>query len=384
VTPVHDVVGFGRALRAAGLLIGTGQLATFARALPLVAITVRRALHHAARTTLVTRREDLAIFDEEFAKFFGGAPTGARPQLTPLAPRHDRGFIKTALGAYMAERTGAHDPEVALADDTMASELEQLRRKDFARCTDAERAALARALAGLELAVAKRRTSRRVPDRRGRELDLAAAVRSAARHHGRVLALPHRSRTWKRRPLVVLADISASMELYSRLVLQFLHAVSARHPTEVFAFGTRLTRITPQLALRDVDAALDRASAEVVDFGGGTRIGACLRVFDRTYARRVVRRGAIVLVISDGLDTGEPNAMAIEVEKIHRRAYRLVWLNPLLGGAGYRPIAEAMAAALPHIDDFLPVRDLRSLEALARHVAAIPRRREGRNHGVVR
>jgi uncharacterized protein len=385
IGPVDDIVGFGRVLRSAGLAVGIDQLEAWACALPLIEITERRSLYLAARATLLTRHEDLAVFDAEFARWFDGRTPPPQGQKTPHAPRHDRGFVKTALGAYMAERAGAQDPEVPLPEEAKAaSELEQLGRKDFAACTEAEREAIMRALRALELEVVKRRSARRIADRHGGELDLRAAVRSAARHGGRVLELSHRSRKWKRRPLVVLADVSGSMELYSRLVLQFLHTLSAQHPTEVFAFGTRLTRITPQLALRDLDEALDRASAEVVDFGGGTRIGACLHAFDRRYARRVLRRGAIVLVISDGLDTGEPAALAREVARLQRRTHRLVWLNPLLGDAAYRPLAEGMAAALPHVDDFLPVRDLRSLEALARHVAAIPRRRKNHNRGVAR
>jgi uncharacterized protein len=380
--PATDVVGFGRALRDAGVGVGLDQLTSFATALPLIAIADRREVYCAARTTLVTRREDLVVFEEVFARWFGGDEVVSSPRKMPHAPRHDRGFVATSLGAYMAERAAASDPEALIPEAAKAaSALEQLQSKDFAACSDAERDAIARALAALDLGVTRRRSLRRVSARRGRELDLAQAVRQAARHGGTVLVLPRRSRKWKRRPLVVLADISGSMELYTRLVLQFLHALSRQHPTEVFVFGTRLTRITPQLALRDLDAALDRAAAEIVDYAGGTRIGACLHAFARLHAARVVRRGAVVLVISDGLDTGPPEALAREIRSLQARCYRLVWLNPLLGGAGYRPIAGGMAAALPFVDDFLPVRDLRSLEALARHLAAIPRRRGARSGG---
>ncbi|HEY4239114.1 MAG TPA: VWA domain-containing protein [Kofleriaceae bacterium] len=372
--PVADLVEFGRALRRAGLPIGLDQLDALASALPLVSIVERRALYLAMRATLVTRHEDLPIFDEQFATWFGG-PAASRPQKVPLAPRHDRSFVKTALGSYMAERAAASDPEVTVPDSVRAaSPLEQLQRKDFAACTDAEREAIARALRGLRLELTRRRSLRLVPARRGRQIDLAAAVRGVARH-GAIAVVPRRAHKWKRRPLVVLADISGSMERYSRLVLQFLHALSRQHPTEVFVFGTRLTRITPQLALRDLDAALDRAAIEIVDYAGGTRIGECLHAFERDHARRVVRRGAVVLVISDGLDTGDPELLAGEVRRLHDRSHRLVWLNPLLGAPGYRPLAAGMAAALPFVDDFLPVRDLQSLDTLAHHLAAIPHRR---------
>jgi len=378
--PAVDLVGFGRGLRAAGLEIGLDQLEAFARSVALVSIARRRDLYLAARATLVARREDLAVFDDEFARWFGGPQPPRRPRTMPVAPRHDRGFVRTALGSFMAQRATAADPEVPLADRAKAaSALERLQRKDFALCTDVEREAIARMMRSLRLDLTLRRSLRRVRARHGPEIDLAAALRLAGRHRGALVGLPRRRHKLKRRPLVVLADISGSMELYSRLLLQFLHAVMQRHRgTEVFVLGTRLTRITPELQLRDLDAALDRAAHEIVDYAGGTRLGDCLHVFDRLHARRVVRRGAVVLVISDGLETGDPAALGREVRKLRDRSHRLVWLNPLLGASSYRPVADGMAAALPHVDDFLPAHDLGSLEGLARHLAQIPRRRGSR------
>jgi uncharacterized protein with von Willebrand factor type A (vWA) domain len=381
--PAFAVVALGRRLRDAGLPIGVDQVEAFAAALPLVDVLARSDVYFAARATLVTRHEDLAVFDDEFVRWLGGAPP-PRAQKMPRAPRHDLGLVKTALGSYMAQRAAAADREVELPETAKAaSALEQLQRKDFALCTDAEREAIARAMQRLRLELTRRESLRRVPARRGRWFDLAAAVRAAARHGGAIGALPRRTRKRKQRPLVVLADISGSMELYTRLVLQFLHALARQHDTtEVFVFGTRLTRITPQLALRDLDAALDRAALEIIDYAGGTRIGECLAAFERGHARRVVRRGAVVLIISDGLDTGPADVLAREVRRLQSRSHRLVWLSPLLGTPGYRPVTEGMAAALPFIDDFLPVRDLGSLESLARHLATIPRRRGGHISGV--
>ncbi|HEV7558031.1 MAG TPA: VWA domain-containing protein [Kofleriaceae bacterium] len=374
--PSIDVVGLGRALRAAGIPIGIDQEETFGHALAAMPRLGRRAMYLAARATLVTRYEDLAVFDDEFARWFGDGDV-ARPHKMPMAPRHDRAFVRTALGSFMAQKASERDPEVPVPSEVpAASAVELLQRKDFALVTEAEREAIARMMRSLRLDLAMRRSLRWVRARRGTRLDLARAVRQASRHGGVVLSLPRRARKLKRRPLVVLADISGSMELYSRLVLQFLHTVSRRHHgTEVFVFGTRLTRITPQLQLRDLDAALDRASREITDYAGGTRIGECFHAFDRHHARRVVRRGAVVLVISDGLDTGEPTALAREVAALRARSHRLVWLNPLLGAAGYRPIADGMAAALPYVDDFMPVRDLGSLDSLVRHLSRIPARR---------
>lgn len=379
---VADVVGLGRALRGAGLAVGVDQLAAFASALALVDITDRRAVSLAARATLVTRHADLAVFDLELARWLDGE-SARRPNKMPPAPRHDLRFVATALGAFMAEPAAATNREVPLPENAKAaSPFERLHSRDFAICTDAEREAIARAMQNLRLEVVRRRSLRRVPARRGRLLDLAAAVRVAAHHGGTVFALPRQARKLKRRPLVVIADISGSMELYTRLVLQFLHALSQQHgQAEVFVFGTRLTRITPHLELRDLDAALQRAAGEIVDLAGGTRIGDSLHAFDRAHARRVLRRGAVVLIISDGLDTGDAAVLAREVRRIQGLCHRLVWLNPLLGAQGYQPLAAGMAAALPFVDDFLPVRDLQSLEGLARHLAAIPRRRGGQLTG---
>lgn len=375
--PGHDVVGFARALRDAGLPVGTPEAAAFAEALGWIDPLVRREVYLAARATLVRRREDLAVFDELFARFFGG-PAPARGRAAPLAPRHDPAKVfRTALVAYMAERAEPAARELEVSEhEKAASELELLQRKDFADCTPAELDAIARAMRELRLDVTLRRSRRLVRARRGGRLDLPRIVRDAARRGGAVLALATRRPKLRRRPLVVLADISGSMELYSRLLLQFLHGVTQRHArTETFVFGTRLTRITPQLQIRRVDAALDHAGREIADFAGGTRIGECLHAFDRLHARRVLGRGAVVLIISDGWDTGDPARLSAAMHRLARRAHRIVWLNPLLGRAGYAPDVRGMAAALAHIDDFLPIHDLRSLHDLAHRLGRLPRRK---------
>ena len=377
----HDIVGFARALRGAGLPVGVEQTEAFAQALGWVDPLVRRELYLAARATLVSRREDLAVFDELFARFFGGPGPGrpsAAAHATPLAPRHDRSeFFRTALVAYMAERVDPSAREVEVPEDRKAaSGAELLQRKDFGDCTAAELDAIARAMRELRFEMTLRYSRRLIRARRKGRLDLPRIVRDAARRGGTVAALARRCRKLRRRPLVVLADISGSMELYSRILLQFLHGVTQRHArTETFVFGTRLTRITSQLQIRNVDAALDHASREIVDFAGGTRIGDCLRAFDRQYARRVLGRGAVVLVISDGWETGDPARLGAEMRRLAERAHRIVWLNPLLGRAGYEPHARGMAAALAHVDDFLPINDLRSLHELAARLGQIPRRK---------
>lgn len=373
----HDVVGFARALREAGLPVGVTDTESFAEALSWVDPLDRRAVYLAGRATLVRRREDVVVFDQLFAAFFGG-PAPGRGQPAPLAPRHDpRRVLRTALVSYMAERAedGAREVEVT-EHEKAASPVELLQRKDFADCTPAELEAIARAMRELRLELTLRRSRRLIRSRRAGRLDLPRIVRDAARRGGAVLALARRRPKLRRRPLVVLADISGSMELYARILLQFLHGVTQRHArTETFVFGTRLTRITGQLRIRRVDAALDHAAREIVDFAGGTRIGECLHAFERLHARRVLGRGAVVLIISDGWDTGDPARLSAEMRRLARRAHRVVWLNPLLGRAGYAPEARGMAAALAHVDDFLPVHDLRSLAELADRLGRIPRRK---------
>jgi hypothetical protein len=190
--------------------------------------------------------------------------------------------------------------------------------------------------------------------------------------------LPRRARKEKTRPLVLLADISGSMELYSRIVLQFFHALGQQlDETETFVFGTRLTRVTDAFRLASVDLALDAASSEVLDFAGGTRIAESLQRFRRQWGAKVLRRGAVVIVISDGCETGDVEALKREVEALQRSCYRLIWLNPRLGQRRYEPRVRGMAAVLPYVDDFLPIHNFESLRQLRDHLARLPQRKGG-------
>jgi uncharacterized protein with von Willebrand factor type A (vWA) domain len=365
--PVHehipiDVVGFARALRAAGLPLGVDQSARCAEAM---------------RAALVYRQIDLAVFDATFEEWFGEpAAPGPEPTPMPRAPRHDA-MNRSMLVSYTAEKVNPNAIEVEVPDSRKAaSAVEMHHLTDFSACSDEERRALARAMRDLRLDVARRTSRRLKASRHGSRLDLARVVRLAARVGGVPIALAYRKPKIKTRPLVVLADISGSMELYTRLFLQFLHGVSHHHrPTEVFTFGTQLTRITGELELRDADRALDMAARQIVDYGGGTRIADSLHEFNRRYARQVVRAGAVVLIISDGWETGDPSDLGREVEKIHARAHRLVWLNPLLGRETYKPLVRGMAAALAHVDDFLPIHNLQALHQLADHLGRLTRRK---------
>ncbi len=375
---VADVVGFARALRVAGLAIGIDQIARCAEALALIDPPTRQNAHLAARATLVYRQPDLAIFEREFARWLGDRGDElATPRPMPLAPRHDPQAHQTALVAYIAQRASPSDPDIDVPERRKAaSSLELLHRADFAECTDEERRALARAMRELRLEIARRTSRRFEPAHRGDRLDLPRIVRAAAKHGGVPVVLARRRPKIKPRPLVVIADISGSMELYARLLLQFLHGLAHRHrPTEVFVFGTRLTRLTHELALRDPDEALDRAARAIADYGGGTRIADSLHELNRRYARRLIKGDTVVLIASDGWETGDPAALAHEVAKLHARAHRLIWLNPLLGREGYEPRVRGMAAALAHVDDFLPIHNLNALQQLADHLGRLSRRK---------
>lgn len=366
-----------RALRDAGVAVGIDGSIRFAEALRLVDTTAPERARCAARATLVHRREDFEIFDRVFDAVWLGVERRGLGQAMPMAPRHDPSIAtRTALVSFMAERAREDAKEIEVGDRTgSASPDEQLLRRDFARMSPDELEATKRALRDLRWPALMRRTRRTRADRRGDRLDLRAAAKKCARHGGIVLELPRRAAKSKQRPIVLLADISGSMELYSRVLLTFFHGLSqGLRDVETFVFGTRLTRITTALELRDPDAALDAVAWQVVDFAGGTRIGASLEAFDRKWRRRVLGRGAVVIVVSDGLDTGDPDRLERALARLAVRCHRLIWLNPLLGGRHYEPRAKGMARALAYVDDFLPAHDLESLRGLAAHLAALPER----------
>ena len=376
---VANLVRFGRALRSVGLPVTVQQMAELARALMWIDIGDRTVVRQTARAVLVKRREDLDLFGLLFDAFWRtpGSGPGQRPQKVPPAPRHDPARqSRFTIATYMAFKARHADVEVDVADRAGTySREEQLTGKRFAEMTPEELEAVARLVREMRWTVAQRRTRRRRSDPLGRALDLRRLLRDATRTGALPARLPRRRHVVKQRPLILMADISGSMERYSRLTLQFFH--SARHAlrdVETFVFATRLSRITTQLGLRNIDRAIDEASRDVIDWSGGTRIGECLHTFNREWSRRVLRRGAVVAIISDGCDRGEPELLRREMRWLHHRCHRLIWLNPHLGHPGYRPIVAGMAAALDWIDDFLPVDDLASLEAFSRALGELPAR----------
>jgi uncharacterized protein with von Willebrand factor type A (vWA) domain len=373
-------VHFARELRAAGLGVSQGQLEAFSSAFRWLDPCARADVYHAARTTLVTRREDLALFERTFARCWLGQQESARaPAKMPLAPRHRRWDERPALAMLLSERARASDPEVEVRDRSLtSSDDEVLRRKDFALMTPRELEALRRSFQLRRWEFATRVTRRTLPRRSGRELDLRRVPARAARSGGAVLELPRRRAKIKQRPLVILADVSGSMELYTRVLLQFMHVLRQRLASvETFVFATRLTRITSELGLTNVDRALDEVSASVVDFASGTRIAESLRAFNTEWAGRLLARGAVVIIMSDGWERGSASELKKEMRILRERCHRLIWLNPRLGQPNYLPRVEGMAAALHHVDDFLSCHDMQSLEAVAAHLSALPRRRGG-------
>jgi uncharacterized protein with von Willebrand factor type A (vWA) domain len=304
-----------------------------------------------------------------------GEPLASARQKMPLAPRHKRRAQPFTIVTYMAHKARLGDPEIDIADKSgTASNLEVLQRKDFSLMTPEELDQIRRLMAGMRWRISLRATRRRVADRNGNQLHMRAVVRDAAQHGGMPLRLAWQRRKLKQRPFVIIADISGSMEKYSRLLLQFLYSVthSLKH-TECFVFGTRLTRITPQLKLRNID----QAAHQVADWAGGTHIGASLHEFSRHWARRVLGRGAVVLIISDGWEQGDSALLARSLRFLRHRCHRLIWLNPLLGRSTYQPVVGGMQAALAHIDDFLPIHNFQSLAELARHLGGLEHRRRG-------
>jgi uncharacterized protein with von Willebrand factor type A (vWA) domain len=362
-------------LRQAGLPVSPEQSLDFARSLTLVEIGRKEQVFHAARSMLVTRHEHLALFTAIFNRFWQSVSDemSGQPRTMPRAPRHKPPAETIPLMVLMAQKAGKDDPEQEVADKAETfSSAELLHGKAFGAMTPEELETTKRLIQEMRWDMMQRRTRRRIADRKGSELHLRQVMRSAAQYGGVPLRLAWQKRKVKQRPFVLLADISGSMEKYSRLTLQFFYSVShSFKEVECFVFGTRLTRITSQLKVKNIDVAIEEASHQVWDWAGGTRIGDSLYAFNRQWSRRVLRRGAIVLIISDGWDRGDTTRLKQEMRYLQHRCHRLIWLNPLLGRPTYQPQVEGMTAALPYIDDFLPIHNLQSLTELSRHLATL-------------
>ncbi|HSH74537.1 MAG TPA: VWA domain-containing protein [Longimicrobiales bacterium] len=373
---LENLVDFGRTLRSVGMPCTPLRISELARALTWVGIEDRAVVFRTARALLVHRREDLALFETVFNRFWRSpeAHRGASGRTTRRL-RQPTSSGRFTIATYAAFRARQEMEERDVADRSgTASDEELLRRKRFAEMSDEELEAAQRIISRMRWDVSLRTTRRRSPAPSRGEIDLRRVLRETSRLGAVSPRLPRRQRTEKRRPLVLIADVSGSMERYARLLLHFLHTAVREIPdVEAFVFGTRLSRITEDLRLRNVDRALDEAASRIVDWGGGTRIGACLADFNRQWGRRVLRRGAVVVLASDGCERGTPELLALEMRRLQGRCHRLVWVNPHAGHERYAPKVAGTRAALPFADDFLPLGDLRSVEQLADALARLRR-----------
>lgn len=362
-----NVVLFGRMLRRAGLSVDADQTRRFAEVLGLLGFDRRGDVKAAGRTVLVRRREERPVYDAAFDLFWrrtapGGA-SGALPRLRDREPPAD-----TIFAAAPEVREVVEVVEVVEgASQVGASPREHLRTADFAELTPAEARDAAAMLAALRPRLPVRPSRRRLVGRRGKHVAPRLMLRKSLGAGGEPVVWRYWRRRTRVRPIVLVCDISGSMERYSRFLLRFAHALArSGAPLEVFVFGTRLTRITRELGgERDPDVALRGVAHKVVDWSGGTRIGASLRELNRRWVRRTIRSAAVVIIVSDGWERDDPAQLAREMATLARSCHRLFWLDPLAGRAGFEPVTQGLLAALPHVDEFLPCANVASLEALA-------------------
>lgn len=355
-----DLLGLVHLLRQAGVAVPTGQVIAYAEAAASLAPVDVVDLYWAGRTTLISHPQDLPIYDGVFRALFLGH--GTDPQVQEQIPEREVGPVTTGVEPP-ARSDGDEDPS---GTGAVASTVELLRHRRFDRATDAELHAMRALMARIPLTIPTRRTRRTEPVRRGRVPDLRRSLRRAVRTDGELIHRAWRRRRTRPRPLVLVLDVSGSMAGYARALLQF--AFAARRQAgrvEVFCFGTRLTRVTDDLGGRDVDRALSSAADRVVDWDGGTQIGASLARLNRVHGRRGTVRGAVVVICSDGLERGDPEVLRTEMGRLSRFAHRVVWVNPLKGDPRYEPVQRGMRAALPHVDHLVAGHDLASLEELA-------------------
>lgn len=368
-----NLVWFGRLLRRAGLPVDPDQTRHFAGVLPLVGLDRRADVKAAARTIYVRRREDLALFDAAFELFWRratveGRPSERLPRLRQIE-RQGTGPLAVPDATPVPNRAAAAEVRVAVT----ASCREVLRTMDFAELTPAESADAAAMIAALRPRLPQRSSRRRGLGRTGRRLAARVMLRRALATGGEALDWRWLQRRVRPRPIALVCDISGSMAAYSRFLIRFAHTLSrVGASVEVFVFGTRLTRITRELRVRDADAALRRVAGKVVDWNGGTRIGASLHQLNRRWLRRTIRSSAVVVLVSDGWERDDPALLAREIATLQRSCHRLVWVDPLAGRPGFEPATEGLRAALPWVDDFVPCESVASLAALAEKIASLP------------
>jgi len=372
-----NIMHFARTLRAAGLPVGPGTVLEAIRAVSALGMSSRTDFYWALHAVFVNRRDQRDLFDQAFHIFWRNPKILERmmalmlPQMDmesdpnmgeALAPR-----IAEALAQGSDDRSKPREEEELEFDAAMTwSQQEVLRTKDFEKMTNDEVALARAAIRRLRLPIMEVPTRRFRSNPTGARADMRATLRAALRSGGDTIPLKYKKRQKRRPPLIVLCDISGSMERYSRMLLHFLHAITNdRDRVHTFLFGTRLNNVTRYLRYKDIDVALAKIAEGVEDWSGGTRIGHCLRDFNQNWSRRVLGQGAVVLLITDGLDRDAGVGLTAEIDRLHRSCRRLIWTNPLLRYDGFEPKSLGIRAILPHVDDFRPVHNLESLVQLA-------------------
>jgi uncharacterized protein with von Willebrand factor type A (vWA) domain len=376
----ENILYFARALRAAGIPVGSGSVLDALEAVNVARVGDREDFYWTLHAVFVKRHEHSILFDQAFRIFFRkrgyiekliASMLSEVATTAPKAPPPGAQRIQEALFGGLNER--ADESEVEIDARLTVSDREVLQKKDFAQMTTAEIAAAKQAIARLALPLDMLRTRRLVPSRRGHLIDIRRTLRASMKAGGALIDLKYFGPREKEPPIVALLDISGSMSQYTRLFLHFLHAITdARKRVTTFLFGTRLTNVTRAIRQRDPDEALTACSAHVVDWSGGTRIASSLRAFNKQWSRRVLTQGAVVLLITDGLERDADDTLAFEMDRLHRSGRRLIWLNPLLRFEGFEARAKGVRTMLPYVDELRPVHNLESMIALVRALSRAP------------
>ena len=375
----ENIVHFARALRAAGVPVGPGAVLDALAAVAAAGVGTRQDFYWTLHAVLVKRHEHSLIFDQAFRIFFRRrgmldrlltamlpqAPSAEEEKAPPGAQR-----IQEALLSSLAEAE-RKPPQLEVDARLTVSDREVLEKKDFAQMTAAEIAAAKDAIKRLVLSLDAVKTRRLAPHRHGHLVDIRRTLRASLKAGGAVIDLKYLGPRSKSPPIVALLDISGSMSQYTRLFLHFLHAVTdARKRVHTFLFGTRLTNVTRALKAKDPDEALAAVGANVADWSGGTRIATSLHAFNKLWARRVLTQGAIVLLITDGLERDPDDRLGFEIDRLHRSCRRLIWLNPLLRFSGFEAKAKGIRTMVPHVDELRPIHNLESMQDLVRALSA--------------
>jgi len=374
-----NILYFARALRAAGMPVGPGAVLDAVEAVQVAQVGNRDDFYWTLHAVFVKRHEHSILFDQAFRIFFRRRGLMEKmlaamlPETLPSAPKPPEAGAQRIQDALFAGNQREREQEVEIDARLTVSDREVLQKKDFAQMTAAEVAQAKDAIARMALPFELVRTRRLAPSRRGHIIDVRRTLRASMKAGGAVIDLKYMGPRQKEPPIVALLDISGSMSQYTRLFLHFLHAVTEREKrVTTFLFGTRLTNVTRSIRQRDPDEALAACGANVVDWAGGTRIATSLAEFNKRWARRVLGQGAVVLLITDGLERDADDTLSFEMDRLHRSCRRLIWLNPLLRFEGFEPRAKGVRTILPHVDELRPIHNLDAMSDLVRALAGAP------------